>query len=88
MISCGYSNFKALIKNETWEMVNLEKRIKQVGCRWVFNIKDNSDGAIERYKARSVAEGYRQTYGVDYKEIFAPVAKINTNWILMSWLLT
>ena len=75
---------QALIKNQTKEMVNLEKGIKQVGCTWVFNIKDNSDGAIERYKTRLVAEGYRQTNGVDYKEIFAPVAKMNTIWILMS----
>ena len=68
---------QALIKNQTWEVVDIRKRIKPVGCRWVFNIKYNSDGRIERYKARLVAKGYSQMYGVDYKETFAPVAKMN-----------
>ena len=40
-------------------------------------MKYNLDGQIKRYKARLVAKGYTQTYGVDYKETFAPVAKMN-----------
>ena len=75
---------QVFIKNQTWEVVQLEKGIKPVGCRWVFNVKYNSDGAIERYKARLVAKGYTQTYGVDYKEIFVPIAKMNTIRILKS----
>ena len=75
---------QALMKNQTWELVNLEKGIKPVGCRWVFNIKYILDGTIERYKSQLVAKGYTQTYGVDYKETFASVAKMNTIRILMS----
>ena len=45
---------QALIKNQTWEVVDMRKRIKLVGCRWVFNVKYNSDGRIEGYKARLV----------------------------------
>ena len=46
-------------------------------------IKYNFDGAIERYKSRLVAKGYTQTYGIDCKETYAPVAKMNIIRILI-----
>ena len=57
---------------------------KTVGCRWVYKIKYLIDGTIEQYKARLVAQGYTQTYGVEYSETLSPVAKIDTIPVLFS----
>ncbi|RDY00013.1 hypothetical protein CR513_16856, partial [Mucuna pruriens] len=49
-----------------------------------FKIKKNAKGDVERYKARLVAKGYNQQHGVDYDELFAPVARIETIHFLIS----
>ncbi|VVA41670.1 PREDICTED: Retrovirus-related Pol poly from transposon, partial [Prunus dulcis] len=65
---------KALEKNQTWTLETIPRGKKTIRYRWVFTIKYNTDGSIERYKARLVAKRYTQTYGIDYEETFAPIA--------------
>ena len=68
----------ALRKNGIWEVIDLLREKKIVGCKWMFIVKCKADGSIERYKARLVVKGFAQTYGIDYQETFAPVVKINS----------
>jgi len=74
----------ALVKNNTWEIVKLPSNKRVVGCRWVFIVKHNADGSVERYKTRLVAQEFTQTYEIDYEETFAPVAKLNSIRVLIS----
>lgn len=60
------------------------KKKRTVGCKWVFDVKYIFDGSVEKYKTRSVAKSNTQTHGVGYYDTFAPMAKMNTMWILMS----
>ena len=79
-----HEEIKALEKNGTWELTKLPLRKSTVECKWIFNVKYKVDGNIDIYKAGLVAKGFMQTYGVDYQETFAPVAKLNTVQVLHS----
>jgi len=65
-------------KNNTWDLVNLPKGKRPIVVKWVFKAKKNPTGEVVKHKARLVAKGFLQREGVDYGEIFAPVARIET----------
>ena len=64
--------YDALMKNETWELVPRPPGRKVTRCKWVFKLKRGGDGEVTRYKARLVAQGFTQQYGIDYHETWAP----------------
>ncbi|XP_028075721.1 uncharacterized protein LOC114277963 [Camellia sinensis] len=75
---------RALAKNGTWELAELPKDKRPIRYKWVYTVKHKVDGSIERYKARLVIKGFKQTYEVDYQETFVHVAKMNSARVLFS----
>jgi hypothetical protein len=74
----------SLDKNESWDLVELTTGRNPIGNKWVFKKKLNAEGKVEKYKARLVAKGYSQVEGIDFGEIFSPVAKLTSIIFLLS----
>jgi hypothetical protein len=66
---------EAHLENGTWELVKLPHGRKAIGSKWVFKVKRNPNGTVERYKARLIAKGFSQHPGIDFDETFAPTTK-------------
>ena len=68
--------------NHTWSLVPLPPTRRAIGCRWVFTIKDTTTPPT--YKARLVAQGFRQIHGLDYTETFSPVVRYESIRVLFA----
>ena len=72
------SEYDSLINSNTGESVPLPKDKNIVGSSLVFKVRRKVDGSTNRFKARLVAQGYSQSKGADYEEIFSPVVRYNS----------
>jgi hypothetical protein len=75
---------QAIEQNRTWDVSNLPAKQKAIGLKWVFKVKKDPEGKIVKHKERLVAKGYAQVQGVDFDEVFAPIARIETVRVLLA----
>jgi hypothetical protein len=75
------NNFK---RNEVWSLVETPKQ-NVVGTKWVFHNKQDEHVVVTRNKARLVAKGYSQVEGLDFDEIFAPIARLKSIRMLLAY---
>jgi len=70
--------YDSIVKNSAWEIVPRPEGKLVVGSRWIYKVKQATDGSVEEYKARFVARGFSQIEGIDYEETFALVARYSS----------
>jgi hypothetical protein len=78
------TEMQSIEANKTWDVNDLPKNQKAIGLKWVFKVKKDPNGNVVKHKARLVAKGYAQRQGVDFDEVFAPVARIETVRVLLA----
>ncbi|GKF74271.1 putative ribonuclease H-like domain-containing protein [Tanacetum coccineum] len=70
---------------EVWTLVDLPNGKRAIGTKWVFMNKKDERGIMIKNKAKLVAQGYTQEEGIDYDEVFAPVARIEAIRLFLAY---
>ena len=75
---------KAIEENETWELIDPPLGCRLIGLKCVYKVKRDERGAIVKHKARLVAQCFVQREGIDFEEVFAPVARMESIQLLLA----
>jgi len=75
---------RTLKKNDTWVLCILPKGEQAIPNKWIFKIKTTPDTDVVRYRARLVAGGHKQRQGIEYDQVFSPVARYDSIRILLA----
>ena len=78
------SEIDSILLNHAWELVDLPPSCKPLSSKWIFKRKMKSNWSIDKYKARLVIKGYKQTKGLDYFDMYFLVTRINFIWIVLA----
>jgi hypothetical protein len=70
-------------ENKTWSLVDLPRGHKAISLKWVFKLKHDEHGEVVKHKAQLVAKGYVQRQGIDFDEVYAPVARMESVRIML-----
>ena len=84
LIDAMNEDIKSMHDNDVWDLVQLPKGLKPIGCKWIFKTKRDSKGNTKRYKARLVAKGFTQREGIYYNETFSPISSKDSFRIIMA----
>lgn len=76
--------YDSLIKNRTWLLVDPPENEEIIDIRWVYKIKEISDGTVDRCKARLVVRGFTECYGTNYTETFSPVVRFSSIRVILA----
>jgi hypothetical protein len=80
------SEYQSLMENETWKLVELPPGRKAITCsRWVFKVKHDENGKIDRFKGRLVAKSFLQKCGIEFDETFSPVVHFTSIRALLAF---
>ena len=80
--------YGTLMRKNTWQLVKLPPDKHPIRSKWVFRVKYNSNGSLQKYKARLVAQGFNQRLGFDFIETFNPVVKPTPIKLILSLAVT
>lgn len=76
-LAAAVAELQSMKDLQVWEKVDAAQARREgrqpIGCKWIFKVKYRSDGTVDKFKARLVAQGFSQRQGIDFKETFAPV---------------
>nr|GFA12485.1 copia protein [Tanacetum cinerariifolium] len=71
--------------NKVWTLVDCPKGVRPIGTKWILKNKKDERGIVVRNKARLVAQGHTQEEGIDYDEVFSPVARIEAIRLFLAY---
>ena len=69
---------KAVEENETWQLLDPPPECRPIILKWMYKVKRNEQGAIVKHKARLVVRDFVQREGIDFEEVFALVARMES----------
>ena len=84
MATAMLEEMKAIEENETWELINPPLGCRLISLKWVYKVKQDVRGTIVKHKARLITRGFVQREGIDFEEVFTPVARMESVRLLLA----